>query len=61
MNFIYLIHLLIVLTLVAMCDGYAYGMGTGLGKKGDDTKVMRKFAHQEQIQEFSKLSFKSIH
>ena len=49
MNFIYLTYLLIILTLVAMCDGYAYGMGTGLGKKGDDTKVIRTFAHQEQI------------
>ena len=40
MNFIYLIYLLIVLNLVAMCNGYAYGMGTGLGKKGDDSKVI---------------------
>ena len=27
------ICLVLVLTLVAICDGYAYGLGTGLGGK----------------------------
>ena len=32
----------LVLTLVAICDGYAYGMGTGLGGMSvKDAKVVK--------------------